>query len=82
MDKVQKPSNSECYTPSSEPFRIYRKVFIGAQPRLRKLELTVPRHQAQRSVVEERILDLVQRNPFTGCLTSSRARKNIRNEDV
>jgi hypothetical protein len=23
MDKVQKPSNSECYTPSSEPFRIY-----------------------------------------------------------
>jgi hypothetical protein len=23
MDEVQKPSNSECYTPSSEPFRIY-----------------------------------------------------------
>jgi hypothetical protein len=23
MDKVQKPNNSECYTPSSEPFRIY-----------------------------------------------------------
>jgi hypothetical protein len=23
MEKVQKPSNSECYTPSSEPFRIY-----------------------------------------------------------
>jgi hypothetical protein len=22
MDKVQKPSNPECYTPSSEPFRI------------------------------------------------------------
>jgi hypothetical protein len=22
MDEVQKPSNSECYTPSSEPFRI------------------------------------------------------------
>jgi hypothetical protein len=22
MDKVQKPSNSECYTPSSEPFRL------------------------------------------------------------
>jgi hypothetical protein len=22
MDKVQKPSNSQCYTPSSEPFRI------------------------------------------------------------
>jgi hypothetical protein len=24
MDKVQKPSNSECYTPSLEPFRIYK----------------------------------------------------------
>jgi hypothetical protein len=23
MDKVQKPSNPECYTPSSEPFKIY-----------------------------------------------------------
>jgi hypothetical protein len=23
MEKVQKPSNSECDTPSSEPFRIY-----------------------------------------------------------
>jgi hypothetical protein len=23
MDKVQKPSNPECYTPSSEPIRIY-----------------------------------------------------------
>jgi hypothetical protein len=22
MDKVQKPTNSECYTPSSEPIRI------------------------------------------------------------
>jgi hypothetical protein len=25
MDKVQKPCKSECYTPSSEPFRIYRR---------------------------------------------------------
>jgi hypothetical protein len=24
MDKVQKPSNSECYTPSSEPFKFCR----------------------------------------------------------
>jgi hypothetical protein len=24
MDKAQKPSNAECYTPSSEPFRIYK----------------------------------------------------------
>jgi hypothetical protein len=24
MEKVQKPSNSECDTPSSEPFRIYK----------------------------------------------------------
>jgi hypothetical protein len=23
MDKVQKPTNSQCYTPSSEPFRFY-----------------------------------------------------------
>jgi hypothetical protein len=23
MNKVQNPSNSECHTPSSEPFRIY-----------------------------------------------------------
>jgi hypothetical protein len=23
MDKVQKPSDSECYAPSSEPFKIY-----------------------------------------------------------
>jgi hypothetical protein len=28
MEKVQKPSNSECYTPSSEPFRIYMKIII------------------------------------------------------
>jgi hypothetical protein len=27
MDKVQKHSNSECYTPSSEPIRIYLKSF-------------------------------------------------------
>jgi hypothetical protein len=27
MKKVQKPSNSECYTPSSEPFRIYLKIY-------------------------------------------------------
>jgi hypothetical protein len=24
MDKIQNPSNSECCTPSSEPFRIYQ----------------------------------------------------------
>jgi hypothetical protein len=28
MDKVRKPSNSVCYTPSSEPSRIYRPVYI------------------------------------------------------
>jgi hypothetical protein len=27
MKKVQKPSNSVCYTPSSEPFRIYSDIF-------------------------------------------------------
>jgi hypothetical protein len=29
MDEVQKPSNSECYTPSSEFFRIY--IFCSAE---------------------------------------------------
>jgi hypothetical protein len=30
MDKVQKPSNSECYTPSSEHFRLYMSfVFVA-----------------------------------------------------
>jgi hypothetical protein len=28
MDKVQKPSNSECYTRSSEPFRIYQSTVV------------------------------------------------------
>lgn len=28
MEKVQKPSNPECYTQSSEPFRIYVKVVV------------------------------------------------------
>jgi hypothetical protein len=26
IGKVQKPGNSECYTPSSEPFRIYSNI--------------------------------------------------------
>jgi hypothetical protein len=30
MDKVQKPSNSVCYTPSSEPYRIYSSTFLLA----------------------------------------------------
>jgi hypothetical protein len=29
INKVQKPSNSECYTPSSEPFRIYSVTECG-----------------------------------------------------
>jgi hypothetical protein len=28
MDKVQKPSNSECYTPLSESFRIYQSIVV------------------------------------------------------
>jgi hypothetical protein len=28
MEKVQKPSNSECDTPSSEPFRIYLNIDV------------------------------------------------------
>jgi hypothetical protein len=31
MDKVQKPINSECYTPSSEPIRIYLKFSFASQ---------------------------------------------------
>jgi hypothetical protein len=29
MDKVQKHSNPECYTPSSEPFRIYYVILLS-----------------------------------------------------
>jgi hypothetical protein len=29
MDKVQKPSNSECYAPSSELFRIYTEAVVS-----------------------------------------------------
>jgi hypothetical protein len=28
MDKVRNPSNSVCYTPSSEPYRIYMVVIV------------------------------------------------------
>jgi hypothetical protein len=28
MDKVHKPSNSECYTQSSEPFRFYTELSV------------------------------------------------------
>jgi hypothetical protein len=40
MDKVQKPSNSECHTPSSESFRIYLYNWYGPSifPSFRKLE--------------------------------------------
>jgi hypothetical protein len=30
VDKDQKPSNPECYTPSSEPFRIYTDYNVKA----------------------------------------------------
>jgi hypothetical protein len=29
MEKVQKPSNSVCYTPLSEPYKIYVNIFIS-----------------------------------------------------
>jgi hypothetical protein len=29
MEKFQKPSNSACYTPSSEPFRIYSQIDLN-----------------------------------------------------
>jgi hypothetical protein len=28
MDEVHEPSDSECYTPSSEPFRIYYNFYV------------------------------------------------------
>jgi hypothetical protein len=31
MDKVRKPSNSVCYTPSSEPYRIYFTFCLGCR---------------------------------------------------
>jgi hypothetical protein len=31
MDKVHKPTDSECYTPSSEPFRISRRFNYGGR---------------------------------------------------
>jgi hypothetical protein len=31
MDKVQKPSNAECYTPSSEPIAIYRYITVNTK---------------------------------------------------
>jgi hypothetical protein len=48
MDKVEKRSNSECYTPSSEPFRIYyfprveNMFFVG---QLGKINLTFKRRE-------------------------------------
>jgi hypothetical protein len=32
MEEVQKPTNSMCYTPSSEPFRIYLTTEVSAKP--------------------------------------------------
>jgi hypothetical protein len=29
MDRVQNPSNSECYTPKSETFRIYLSIILS-----------------------------------------------------
>jgi hypothetical protein len=37
MDEVQKPSDSECYTPSSEPFHFYQNncfMVNWAQPKM------------------------------------------------
>jgi hypothetical protein len=44
MEKVQKPSNSECYTPSSEPFRIclYNWYEPGTYHSFRKSECVFP----------------------------------------
>jgi hypothetical protein len=41
MDEVQKPSNHECYTPSSKPFRTYLCVgiYYFLQQKMRTSEL-------------------------------------------
>jgi hypothetical protein len=41
MDKVQKPSNSERYRPSSEPFRIFRQMAVDIVWRIDKVRLFV-----------------------------------------
>jgi hypothetical protein len=50
MDKVQKPSNSECYTPSSEPFRfgvnsVNCNVFIQKRKKNKMIKNIVVRFQ-------------------------------------
>jgi hypothetical protein len=40
MDKVRKPSNSVCYTPSSEPYRIYCSYLAKYSQYRKMLEVT------------------------------------------
>jgi hypothetical protein len=37
MENVQNPSNSMCYTPSSEPFRIYKILYAYHNPHMRAI---------------------------------------------
>jgi hypothetical protein len=39
MDKVQKPSDPECYTPSSEPFRFYISLIFSINIKIWKVTL-------------------------------------------
>jgi hypothetical protein len=38
MDEVQKPSINECYTPSSEPYRVYIYILSGSQAAIKALD--------------------------------------------
>jgi hypothetical protein len=58
MGKVQKPSNSEYYTPLSEPFRVYRKILINAfgfiiQTSAVQYSIVAPKVQVQISITAE-----------------------------
>jgi hypothetical protein len=48
IDKVQKPSNSECYTLSSEPFGLYTKIITygGLQQNFRNCACILPQISA------------------------------------
>jgi hypothetical protein len=58
MDKVQKPSNSECYTPPSEPFTMYMRQDLG-------LFFTVEKEQVTRMGKNRKIMRGDQENVDT-----------------
>jgi hypothetical protein len=45
MDKVGKPSNSECYTSLSEPFRIYQQIAFFIKSNTEILDFISSKHE-------------------------------------